>query len=110
MPHPLLWITPSPSKPTHRDPLPPPSSPARLTLPSPSQRQRSRFVTPHDYISYVGQPDLSVQKTYQCVESLRIALTNNPLTWVQEFGTKGLKQLLSVLNECYRGWVHGEAG
>ncbi|KAF0298551.1 Protein diaphanous [Amphibalanus amphitrite] len=66
-------------------------------------RQRSRFVSPHDYISYLGQPDLSVQKTYQCVESLRIALTNNPLTWVQEFGTKGLKQLLSVLNECYRG-------
>ncbi|KDR17398.1 Protein diaphanous, partial [Zootermopsis nevadensis] len=39
---------------------------------------------------------------YGCIESLRIALTNNPLSWVQEFGTKGLKQVLSILNECYR--------
>lgn len=43
-----------------------------------------------------------MNKVYTCVESLRVELTNKPLTWVQEFGTKGLQSLLNVLNECYR--------
>ncbi|XP_012224016.1 protein diaphanous isoform X2 [Linepithema humile] len=66
------------------------------------QDTRSKFDKPADYIQYLAQPDLSVNKIYSCIESLRIALTNNPLSWVQEFGTKGLKQVLATLNECYR--------
>ncbi|XP_032678760.1 protein diaphanous isoform X4 [Odontomachus brunneus] len=66
------------------------------------QDNRSKFDKPADYIQYLAQPDLSVNKIYNCIESLRIALTNNPLSWVQEFGTKGLKQVLATLNECYR--------
>ncbi|XP_078047814.1 diaphanous related formin 1 [Augochlora pura] len=66
------------------------------------QENRSKFDKPADYITYLAQPDLSVNKIYSCIESLRIALTNNPLSWVQEFGTKGLKQVLATLNECYR--------
>ncbi|CAG5082226.1 Similar to Diaph3: Protein diaphanous homolog 3 (Mus musculus) [Cotesia congregata] len=66
------------------------------------QENRSKFDKPADYIQYLAQPDLSVNKIYSCIESLRIALTNNPLSWVQEFGTKGLKQVLATLNECYR--------
>ncbi|XP_034951214.1 protein diaphanous isoform X2 [Chelonus insularis] len=66
------------------------------------QENRSKFDKPADYIQYLAQPDLSVNKIYSCVESLRIALTNNPLSWVQEFGTVGLKQVLATLNECYR--------
>ena len=62
----------------------------------------SKFSKPADYIQYLSTPDLSVNKLYGCIESLRIALTNNPLSWVQEFGTQGLKQVLSILNECYR--------
>ena len=46
--------------------------------------------------------DLSPQKKYSCIESLRVALTNNNLEWVQEFGSKGLKQVLSLLNDCFR--------
>ncbi|VVC38770.1 Diaphanous autoregulatory (DAD) domain,Formin, GTPase-binding domain,Armadillo-like helical,Formin, FH3 [Cinara cedri] len=57
---------------------------------------------PIEYIQYLSQPDLSANKTYNCVVSLRIALTNHPLSWVSEFGTEGLRQVLSVLNECYR--------
>ncbi|CAH1732844.1 protein diaphanous [Aphis gossypii] len=57
---------------------------------------------PTEYIQYLSQPDLSANKTYNCVVSLRIALTNHPLSWVSEFGTEGLRQVLSVLNECYR--------
>ncbi|KAJ8687905.1 hypothetical protein QAD02_023700 [Eretmocerus hayati] len=63
---------------------------------------RNKFDKPADYIQYLSQPDLSINKIHNCIESLRIALTNNPLSWVQEFGTKGLKQVLVILNECYR--------
>lgn len=63
---------------------------------------RSKFDKPNEYIQYLSQPDLSINKMYNCLESLRIALTNNPLNWVNEFGTGGLKQLLSILNDCYR--------
>ncbi len=63
---------------------------------------RSQFNSPSDYIQYLSNPDLSLQKKYSCIESLRVALTNNSLEWIQEFGTKGLKQVLSLLNECFR--------
>ena len=63
---------------------------------------RTQFHSPADYIQYLSNPELSLQKKYSCIESLRVALTNNSLEWVQEFGTKGLKQVLSLLNECFR--------
>lgn len=67
-----------------------------------TQESRNRLDKPADYINYLSTPDLSVNKLTACIESLRIALTNNPLKWVEEFGMKGLKQVLNVLNECYR--------
>ncbi|KAL0280838.1 UNVERIFIED_CONTAM: hypothetical protein PYX00_002011 [Menopon gallinae] len=69
------------------------------------QDNKNKFDKPADYITFLSAPDLSVNKVYSCVESLRIALTNNPLTWVQEFGTEGLQSLLNVLAECYRKYV-----
>jgi phenylalanyl-tRNA synthetase alpha subunit len=30
---------------------------------------------------------------------------NNSLEWVQDFGNKELKQVLSVLNECFRKYI-----
>merc|ERR1719509_195812 len=63
---------------------------------------RNSFNSPNDYIQYLSKPDLSLLKKYNCIESLRVALTNNSLEWVQDFGNKGLKQVLSVLNECFR--------
>ncbi|KPJ18420.1 Protein diaphanous [Papilio machaon] len=62
---------------------------------------RSKFEKPSDYVSYLNQPELSVGKLHGCLENLRIALTNNPLSWIQEFGTKGIESLLSTLNICY---------
>jgi diaphanous 2 len=62
----------------------------------------SKFSIPADYTHYLSTPDLSVNKLCVCIESLRIALTNNPLSWVQKFGTTGLEQVLFILNECYR--------
>lgn len=66
-----------------------------------TQESRNRLDKPADYINYLSTADLSANKLYGCIESLRIALTNNPLKWVEEFGTKGLKKVLNVLNECY---------
>jgi len=63
---------------------------------------RNKFDSPADYIQYLSNPELSLAKKYSCIESLRVALTNNSLEWVQDFGNKGLKQVLSVLNECFR--------
>lgn len=66
-----------------------------------SQKNRNRFDTPQDYINYLGNLDLSAQKIFACMESLRVALTNNSLTWVHDFVIQGLNQVLNILNECY---------
>ncbi|XP_049883690.1 protein diaphanous isoform X2 [Pectinophora gossypiella] len=66
-----------------------------------TQEGRSKFEKPSDYVSYLNQPELSVSKLHSCLENLRIALTNNPLSWIEEFGTKGIGCLLHTLNLCY---------
>merc|ERR1740131_599730 len=78
------------------------SSPELSLQMNSKQTARNRLDSPTDYIQYLSSPELSLQKKYSCVESLRVALTNNSLEWVQDFGQKGLKQVLSVLNECFR--------
>ena len=66
---------------------------------------RTQFHSPGDYIQYLSSGDLSLSKKSSCIESLRVALTNNSLEWVKEFGVKGLKQVLSLLNDCFRKYV-----
>merc|ERR1719430_1013511 len=44
----------------------------------------------------------TLAKKFSCIESLRVALTNNTLEWVQEFGNKGLEQVLEDLHEGFR--------
>merc|ERR1719245_784585 len=63
---------------------------------------RTKFDSPADYIQFLSNPELSLNKKHNCIESLRVALTNNSLAWVEDFGNKGLKQVLNVLNECFR--------
>eukprot|EP00092_Neocalanus_flemingeri_P020848 GFUD01022586.1.p1 GENE.GFUD01022586.1~~GFUD01022586.1.p1 ORF type:complete len:1076 (+),score=306.59 GFUD01022586.1:84-3311(+) len=63
---------------------------------------RNRFDSPADYIGFLSNSELSLAKKSSCIESLRVALTNNSLEWVQEFGNKGLEQVLQILNECFR--------
>ncbi|XP_026754467.2 protein diaphanous isoform X3 [Galleria mellonella] len=66
-----------------------------------AQEGRSKFEKPSDYVAYLSQQELSVGKLHSCLENLRIALTNNPLSWIEEFGTKGITTLLATLNLCY---------
>lgn len=69
---------------------------------------KSRFVSPSDYVNYLQDfNELSNAKLYNCIESLRIALTNNPVSWVKEFGeNQGLACILAVLNNCYKAKHH----
>ncbi|KAK5638990.1 hypothetical protein RI129_013285 [Pyrocoelia pectoralis] len=66
-----------------------------------NQFKESKFDTPQHYITYLenySRPDtLNASKIFNCVESLRIALTNNTLSWVHEFGSKGLQTVFSIL-------------
>ncbi|XP_056641001.1 protein diaphanous isoform X2 [Diorhabda sublineata] len=53
----------------------------------------SKFNDPEDYYKYLDQhinsEYLQLNKLINCVESLRVALTNNPLSWVEKFIAKG---------------------
>ncbi|XP_018329945.1 protein diaphanous isoform X2 [Agrilus planipennis] len=67
-----------------------------------NQVKESKFDTPQQYINYIENysrtDTLNPGKILSCVESLRIALTNNTLSWVHEFGTKGLLTVFNILN------------
>lgn len=61
----------------------------------------SRSKTPDYYHKYIEQhlncENIAQNKIQNCVESLRVALANNPLSWVEKFGSQGLRQILQVL-------------
>lgn len=70
---------------------------------SSEQRSNSRFEKPCDYIDYLKEnPDRSPHKIYQCVESLRVALTSNPISWIKEFGEAGIDEIVNLLRESRR--------
>ncbi|XP_066262081.1 protein diaphanous isoform X2 [Euwallacea similis] len=62
----------------------------------------NRFNDPEDYLSYLethlrsGGENLT--KLLNCTESLRVALANNPLSWVEKFGSQGIQLVLKVLD------------
>ncbi|KAF5285112.1 hypothetical protein FQA39_LY16801 [Lamprigera yunnana] len=66
-----------------------------------NQFKESKFDTPQHYISYLENysrtDTLNPSKIFNCVESLRIALTNNTLSWVHEFGSRGLQTIFNLL-------------
>lgn len=64
-------------------------------------RTNSRYEKPQDYISYLQEGDQhSPHKVYQCLESLRVALTSNPISWIREFGVVGVDTIVSLLQRC----------
>lgn len=67
------------------------------------QETGSRFNDPEDYYKYLDQhinseyPQLN--KCMNCIESLRVALANNPISWVVKYSTiGGLQKLIQVLD------------
>lgn len=54
-----------------------------------------------DYINYLQEGDAhSPQKIYQCLESLRVALTSNPISWCKDFGEDGINEIVKLLQIC----------
>lgn len=63
-------------------------------------RSNSRFEKPNDYIEYLQNGEHAEHKIYQCVESLRVALTSNPISWIKEFGENGIDEIVNLLRRC----------
>lgn len=40
----------------------------------------------------------SPNKIHACLESLRVALTSNPISWIKDFGEEGIHEILMMLN------------
>lgn len=62
-----------------------------------TERAHSRFEKPRDYIEYLRDEHHNSNKIYQCVESLRVALTSNPISWIKEFGEPGIDEIVKLL-------------
>ncbi|XP_013110083.2 protein diaphanous [Stomoxys calcitrans] len=65
-------------------------------------RANSKFEKPLDYIEYLRNSEHSEPKIYACLESLRVALTNNPLSWIEEFGEDGIDEVIKMMSRCKR--------
>lgn len=67
-----------------------------------SSSSKSRCVNPADYINALTHAsDSSFSKLFSTIESLRVALTSNPLSWLKDFGLTGLHSILGILASCY---------
>lgn len=67
-------------------------------------QNKSKLDSPQDYIHFLNRQHrdtVSLTKVANVVESLRIALSSQPVSWVEQFGAEGLNTLLDVLNDAY---------
>ena len=62
-----------------------------------------KFQNPQEYIRYLGRKDLKNSKALNCIQSLRIELSNNSVNWIQEFGHVGIDQMLLMLRKSWNG-------
>ncbi|OQR77155.1 hypothetical protein BIW11_00484, partial [Tropilaelaps mercedesae] len=62
---------------------------------------RGKLETPFDFVQCLRNEHLSSEKLLKHCESLRIALTSNPLSWVKEFIDKGgTDEILTLVRKC----------
>uniref|UniRef100_A0A182RGP4 Diaphanous n=1 Tax=Anopheles funestus TaxID=62324 RepID=A0A182RGP4_ANOFN len=72
---------------------------------SAEHRANSRFEKPSDYVQYLHEGDYSNRssKLLGCLESLRVALTSNPISWIKDFGEDGINEIVTLLRYCKSG-------
>uniref|UniRef100_A0A8V5G4C3 Uncharacterized protein n=1 Tax=Melopsittacus undulatus TaxID=13146 RepID=A0A8V5G4C3_MELUD len=58
--------------------------------------KNSRKISPQEFIQDL-KSGLTEERLVTCLESLRVSLTSNPVSWVENFGREGLGLLLDVL-------------
>ncbi|XP_053399361.1 protein diaphanous homolog 2-like isoform X3 [Mercenaria mercenaria] len=56
--------------------------------------------SPGSFVTELRNADLKGEKRLKVLESLRVSLTSNPVSWVQEFGVAGLNAILRNLTYC----------
>uniref|UniRef100_A0A2I3H1D6 Diaphanous related formin 3 n=1 Tax=Nomascus leucogenys TaxID=61853 RepID=A0A2I3H1D6_NOMLE len=66
--------------------------------------KRSRQISPQEFIHELkmGSAD---ERLVTCLESLRVSLTSNPVSWVESFGHEGLGLLLDILEKLISGKI-----
>lgn len=66
--------------------------------------KRRRQISPQEFIYElkVGSVD---ERLVMCLESLRVSLTSNPVSWVESFGHEGLGLLLDILERLINGKI-----
>uniref|UniRef100_A0A8C4JLA8 Diaphanous related formin 3 n=1 Tax=Dromaius novaehollandiae TaxID=8790 RepID=A0A8C4JLA8_DRONO len=58
--------------------------------------KKSRKISPQEFIQELKSGSTE-ERLVTCLESLRVSLTSNPVSWVENFGREGLGLLLDVL-------------
>ncbi|XP_078323555.1 protein diaphanous homolog 2-like isoform X6 [Crassostrea virginica] len=56
--------------------------------------------TPQNFVAELRNADLRGDKRLRVLESLRVSLTSNPVSWVVDFGLDGLNGILRNLTYC----------
>ncbi|KAM9610180.1 protein diaphanous homolog 3 [Trichechus inunguis] len=64
----------------------------------------SRQIAPQEFIHELKMASAD-EKLVTCLESLRVSLTSNPVSWVQSFGCEGLGLLLDILERLINGKI-----
>uniref|UniRef100_A0A2K6EZN4 Diaphanous related formin 3 n=1 Tax=Propithecus coquereli TaxID=379532 RepID=A0A2K6EZN4_PROCO len=66
--------------------------------------KRSRQISPQEFI-YELKMGSADERLVTCLESLRVSLTSNPVSWVESFGHEGLGLLLDILEKLISGKI-----
>ncbi|XP_029648748.1 protein diaphanous homolog 2 isoform X3 [Octopus sinensis] len=56
--------------------------------------------TPEHFIASLQDPNLKGEKRLKVLESARVSLSSNPVSWAIEFGSNGLNEILRNLTYC----------
>ncbi|WAR00512.1 DIAP2-like protein [Mya arenaria] len=65
--------------------------------------------SPSSFVTELRNADLKGEKRLRVLESLRVSLTSNPISWVEEFGVNGLNAILRNLTYCCDSKVERKA-
>ncbi|XP_070554558.1 protein diaphanous homolog 2-like [Ptychodera flava] len=63
-------------------------------------KRDSTSLKPGDYIQDL-KSGMKGEQLLHTLESLRVSLTNNTISWVQQFGKIGLELVVKILKDCY---------
>ncbi|GAB1604558.1 protein diaphanous homolog 2-like isoform X1, partial [Argonauta hians] len=72
----------------------------RRILESQAKSNKQNLRTPEDFITSLRDPNLKGEKRLKVLESVRVSLSSNPVSWALDFGIEGLNAILKNLTYC----------